>query len=56
MDIVAGQVRWVGAQEHAGANIGSTPSHALFIELKEPAPSTGSTSDPNARKASLGPE
>lgn len=30
-----GQVRWVGAQQHAGENIGDTPTHALFIELKE---------------------
>jgi hypothetical protein len=32
----AGQVRWVGAQEHAGENIGDTGSHAIFVELKEP--------------------
>ena len=37
VDLPAGQVRWVSAQEHCGENIGSTPSHALFIELKEPA-------------------
>jgi hypothetical protein len=30
-----GQVRWVGAQEHAGENIGDTPTHAIFVELKE---------------------
>ena len=29
------QARWVAAQEHAGENIGSTPSHAIFVELKE---------------------
>ncbi|NUW36803.1 cytoplasmic protein [Nonomuraea sp. SMC257] len=32
----AGQVRWLGAQEHAGRNIGDTETHAIFIELKEP--------------------
>lgn len=44
-----GQVRWVGAQEHAGENIGDTPTHAIFIELKEgavpdAAPTLGPTS------------
>ena len=33
----AGQVRWLPAQEHVGENIGDAQSHALFIELKEPA-------------------
>jgi hypothetical protein len=33
-----GQVRWVGAQEHVGENTGDTPTHAIFVELKEPAP------------------
>ncbi|RSM97170.1 cytoplasmic protein [Nonomuraea sp. WAC 01424] len=31
----AGQARWVGAQEHAGQNVGDTESHAIFVELKE---------------------
>lgn len=44
-----GQVRWVGAQEHAGENIGDTPTHAIFVELKESAahpaaPTLGPTS------------
>jgi hypothetical protein len=34
----AGLVRWVGAQEHWGENTGQTPTHTLFVELKEPAP------------------
>ncbi|MGW4366417.1 cupin domain-containing protein [Nocardia takedensis] len=38
VELTAGQIRWVSAQEHAGENIGDTDSHALFIELKEPAP------------------
>ncbi|MBW8482754.1 cupin domain-containing protein [Actinomadura parmotrematis] len=33
----AGQARWLDAQEHAGENIGDTDTHAMFIELKEPA-------------------
>jgi hypothetical protein len=39
VDIPAGGVRWVGAQEHAGENIGETVTHAIFVELKEAAPS-----------------
>lgn len=38
VDLEAGQVRWLDAQTHAGTNIGNTPSHALFIELKESDP------------------
>ncbi|WP_432968415.1 cytoplasmic protein [Dactylosporangium sp. CA-233914] len=38
VSLAAGQVRWVAAQEHAGENIGTTDSHGLFIELKEPPP------------------
>jgi hypothetical protein len=36
--LAAGQVRWVGAQEHTGENTGTTPTHGIFVELKEPAP------------------
>ena len=28
------EVRWLDAQTHSGENIGSTPSHAIFVELK----------------------
>ncbi|HEV2069856.1 MAG TPA: hypothetical protein VGR26_08690 [Acidimicrobiales bacterium] len=45
----AGDVRWVGAQQHCGENIGDTLSHAIFVELKEP-PRTGIVDD-----APLGP-
>jgi len=44
LELPSGQVRWLSARVHAGENIGETPAHALFIELKEPsavaAPST----------------
>jgi len=40
VDLEAGQVRWVGAQEHSGENIGDTATHSIFVELKEPARST----------------
>jgi hypothetical protein len=31
----AGEARWLSAQTHHGENIGSTPSHSIFIELKD---------------------
>ena len=45
VDLAAGQVRWLGAQEHTGQNTGSTDTRTIFIELKEPNPSLESTSD-----------
>jgi len=36
IELTAGQVRWVGAQEHFGENTGTTDTHVFFIELKEP--------------------
>ncbi|WP_327001692.1 cytoplasmic protein [Dactylosporangium sp. NBC_01737] len=45
VELPAAHARWVGAQEHAGENIGATDTHAVFIELKEPAPAAPSTSD-----------
>jgi hypothetical protein len=38
VELRAGEARWVGAQEHAGENIGDSVSHSIFIELKEPRP------------------
>ncbi|MEV6824726.1 cytoplasmic protein [Amycolatopsis sp. NPDC051102] len=38
VDLPAGAVRWVAAQEHSGENIGETPTHSFFVELKEPRP------------------
>ena len=38
VQLEAGRVNWLAAQEHSGENIGTTNSHALFIELKEPPP------------------
>ena len=40
LDLQPFQARWLDAQEHAGMNIGETPSHSIFVELKEPSPST----------------
>lgn len=30
-----GEVRWLDAQVHSGENVGSTPTHVLFVELKD---------------------
>jgi hypothetical protein len=43
IDLPAGTARWVGAQEHSGENTGDTPTHSIFIELKEPSTSTSDT-------------
>lgn len=32
----SGTVAWLPAQQHHGENVGETPSHSIFIELKEP--------------------
>lgn len=31
----AGDVRWLDAQVHSGENIGESPTHVIFVELKE---------------------
>lgn len=41
VDLPAFQARWLDAQEHSGTNIGSTPTHSVFVELKEPRPAPG---------------
>jgi len=38
----AGEVRWLDAQTHSGENIGETPTHVVFVELKDPVTATGS--------------
>ena len=38
-----GVVRWLGAQVHSGENIGATPTHVVFVELKEPGEATTET-------------
>ena len=41
VQIEAGTTGWLPAQQHAGENIGDTPTHVLFVELKGAADSTG---------------
>jgi beta-alanine degradation protein BauB len=45
----AGRVAWLSAQEHSGENIGSTETHVIFVELKEPPAGSADSS------AELGP-
>lgn len=40
VEISAGFVGWVPAQRHRGENIGDTPSHSIFVELREGPPTT----------------
>lgn len=49
VELSAFQARWLDHQEHAGENTGVTPTHAIFVELKEP-----SSSDDDGSKR-LGP-
>lgn len=35
VELAVGTVGWLPAQEHHGENIGDTPTHVLFVELKE---------------------
>lgn len=42
------EVRWLAAQTHLGENVGQTPTHAIFVELKGRREAT-------ADGASLGP-
>ncbi|TYB50023.1 cytoplasmic protein [Actinomadura chibensis] len=54
LELRAGQARWLDAQEHAGENIGDTPTHSIFVELKEPRPG-GPAAVEAAAEGSLGP-
>jgi hypothetical protein len=40
VELPRGEARWLGAQEHAGENVGTTDTHAIFVELKGDGPST----------------
>jgi beta-alanine degradation protein BauB len=35
VELPSHQARWVSAQEHSGQNTGDTPTHSIFVELKE---------------------
>jgi quercetin dioxygenase-like cupin family protein len=38
VELHAGTVGWLPAQQHHGENIGDTSTHVMFVELKEPRP------------------
>ena len=48
VEIAAGTTVWVPAQQHYGENTGDTPSHSIFVELKD-----GATGQPD--EVRLGP-
>lgn len=39
VSLQAGLATWLPAQTHMGENIGTTETHTIFVELKEPGPS-----------------
>ena len=41
VEMTSGTTGWLPAQEHHGENIGETPTHVIFMELKEPAGGDG---------------
>jgi hypothetical protein len=41
LDVPAGAASWLPAQEHRGVNIGTTATHTIFVELKEPGSAGG---------------
>jgi beta-alanine degradation protein BauB len=36
VELPAEAARWLSAQNHSGFNTGTTPTHCIFVELKEP--------------------
>jgi quercetin dioxygenase-like cupin family protein len=44
VEMHTGTVGWLPAQEHHGENIGDTPTHVIFVELKESGLSGGASS------------
>jgi quercetin dioxygenase-like cupin family protein len=34
VELAAGTTNWLPAQQHSGENIGDTPTHVVFVELK----------------------
>lgn len=36
VELISGLATWLPAQQHHGENIGDSPTHTIFVELKEP--------------------
>lgn len=49
VSLTAGLATWLPAQTHMGENIGTTATHTIFVELKEPSPL-------GAQESVLGPQ
>ncbi|MFC5928233.1 cytoplasmic protein [Cryobacterium melibiosiphilum] len=45
VELPAGAARWLPAQTHSGENIGTTPTHTIFVELKGEHPLPAQTTD-----------
>lgn len=54
VELAAGTVGWLPAQQHHGVNIGQTATHVVFVELKEPGPGPGESRDSATHE--LGPQ
>jgi hypothetical protein len=52
VELSSGTVGWLPAQQHHGENIGETPTHVIFVEMKT---ATGWGDEPSAADG-LGPE
>ncbi len=52
VELQAGEVFWLQAQQHAGENIGDSETHTIFVELKESPPTAGPGS---ASDGAIGP-
>ncbi|SOE02536.1 cytoplasmic protein [Blastococcus haudaquaticus] len=46
VEMPAGLTGWLPAQQHSGENIGDTPTHVLFVELKEARGASGTSLGP----------
>jgi hypothetical protein len=54
VELESGTVGWLPAQQHHGENIGETPTHVVFVELKDAGAGPGRTGESDATE--LGPE
>lgn len=55
VELEAGTVGWLPAQQHHGESIGETPTHVVFVELK-PSDDRRATNDPDPGARGLGPQ
>lgn len=52
VEMAAGFAGWLPAQQHHGENIGTTATHVIFVELKEPA---SDAEPPGSPESMIGP-